>query len=127
MGAHLGQGAGETFALAGVSPSGARHGNWWASGAPWNLPYMFLFKGATSFPFLLGVWQAVSASWWHLLQDRVWQGRLYLWLWEEDCHQIRRSHSDASVCATGYSKCPPPTLFSNVLQETDCDQHPLLD
>lgn len=75
MGAHLGRGAGKTFALAGGSPLAARHGNRWASGAPWNLPYMF--KGATSFPFLLGgVWQAVSASWWHLLQDWVWQGRL---------------------------------------------------
>ena len=73
MGAHLGRGAGKTFALAGGSPLAACHGNRWASGAPWNLPYMF--KGATSFPFLLGgVWQAVSASWWHLLQDWVWQG-----------------------------------------------------
>ena len=84
MGAYLGQEAGKTCALAGGSPSGARHGNRWASGAPWYLPYMFLFKGATSFPFLHGgVWQAVSASWWHLLQDRVWQGRLSLWLWED--------------------------------------------
>lgn len=80
----LGQEAGKTFALAGGSPSGAPHRQRWASGAPWYLPYMFLFKGATSFPFLCGgVWQAVSASWWHLLQDRVWQGRLSLWLWED--------------------------------------------
>lgn len=84
------RGARETFAWAGASPLGAHHSNRWASGTPWNLPYVFLFKGhllprSTRGPSCLAEsGLAVSASYWHLLQGRVQHDRPYPWLWEED-------------------------------------------
>lgn len=92
------------------------HGNRWASwGTLVFALHVSLFKGATSFPFLWRSLQAVSASWWHLLQDRVWQGRLSLWLLGR-LTPNQKPPRRICVLAAGSSKWPPPTLFSNVLQ-----------